>query len=220
MVRSMAKNPIVFAMANPDPEITYPDAKAARTDVIMATGRSDYPNQVNNVLGLPLHLPRRPRRARHGHQRRDEDGAPAAPSPPWRRSRCPRTSPRPTAARSSSSGPSTSSPSPSTRASCVWEASAVAKAACDTGVAKQPITDWDGYRAKPRGHDQQEPGGHAHHRRPRPGRRPSAWSSPRARTRRWSRRPGVLVEDGLAKPILLGDPDGHRVQGQARRAST
>ncbi|MEE9190169.1 MAG: NADP-dependent malic enzyme [Candidatus Neomarinimicrobiota bacterium] len=54
MVKSMAKNPIVFAMANPDPEITYPEAKAARSDVIMATGRSDYPNQVNNVLGFPF----------------------------------------------------------------------------------------------------------------------------------------------------------------------
>jgi malate dehydrogenase (oxaloacetate-decarboxylating)(NADP+) len=53
MVKSMAKNPIVFAMANPDPEITYEAAKAARKDVIMATGRSDYPNQVNNVLGFP-----------------------------------------------------------------------------------------------------------------------------------------------------------------------
>ncbi|MFV1962592.1 MAG: malic enzyme-like NAD(P)-binding protein, partial [Acidimicrobiia bacterium] len=53
MVRSMADRPIVFALANPDPEITYPDAKAARDDVVMATGRSDYPNQVNNVLGFP-----------------------------------------------------------------------------------------------------------------------------------------------------------------------
>ena len=53
MVRSMANDPIVFALANPDPEISYPDAKAARSDVIMATGRSDYPNQVNNVLGFP-----------------------------------------------------------------------------------------------------------------------------------------------------------------------
>jgi malate dehydrogenase (oxaloacetate-decarboxylating)(NADP+) len=53
MVKSMAKNPIVFAMANPDPEISYEDATAARKDVIMATGRSDYPNQVNNVLGFP-----------------------------------------------------------------------------------------------------------------------------------------------------------------------
>lgn len=55
MVRSMADNPIVFAMANPDPEIGYNEAKAARDDtVIMATGRSDYPNQVNNVLGFPF----------------------------------------------------------------------------------------------------------------------------------------------------------------------
>jgi len=54
MVQSMAADPIVFALANPDPEITYPDAKAARDDVIMATGRSDYPNQVNNVLGFPF----------------------------------------------------------------------------------------------------------------------------------------------------------------------
>jgi malate dehydrogenase (oxaloacetate-decarboxylating)(NADP+) len=54
MIQSMAKNPIVFALANPDPEIEYPDAMAARDDVIMVTGRSDYPNQVNNVLGFPF----------------------------------------------------------------------------------------------------------------------------------------------------------------------
>jgi malate dehydrogenase (oxaloacetate-decarboxylating)(NADP+) len=53
MVRSMAASPIIFAMANPDPEITPEDAKAVRSDVIVATGRSDYPNQVNNVLGFP-----------------------------------------------------------------------------------------------------------------------------------------------------------------------
>ncbi|WP_324715737.1 NADP-dependent malic enzyme [Carboxydochorda subterranea] len=54
MVRSMAERPIVFALANPDPEIPYDEAKAARPDVIVATGRSDYPNQVNNVLGFPF----------------------------------------------------------------------------------------------------------------------------------------------------------------------
>ncbi|HWB89327.1 MAG TPA: NADP-dependent malic enzyme [Acidimicrobiia bacterium] len=54
MVRSMADDPIVFALANPDPEITYPDALEARGDILMATGRSDYPNQVNNVLGFPF----------------------------------------------------------------------------------------------------------------------------------------------------------------------
>ncbi|MGI8908100.1 MAG: NADP-dependent malic enzyme [Candidatus Sumerlaeaceae bacterium] len=54
MIASMAKTPIVFALANPDPEISYEDAKAARPDAIVATGRSDYPNQVNNVLGFPF----------------------------------------------------------------------------------------------------------------------------------------------------------------------
>src|SRR5207342_1993150 len=53
MVRSMADNPIIFAMANPDPEITPEEVSEIRTDAIMATGRSDYPNQVNNVLGFP-----------------------------------------------------------------------------------------------------------------------------------------------------------------------
>ncbi|MGL6022232.1 MAG: phosphate acyltransferase, partial [Chitinophagaceae bacterium] len=53
MIKSMPACPIVFAMANPDPEISYPDAIEARKDIIMATGRSDYPNQVNNVLGFP-----------------------------------------------------------------------------------------------------------------------------------------------------------------------
>lgn len=53
-VRAMAKNPVVFALANPDPEITYESATSARNDVIMATGRSDYPNQVNNALGFPF----------------------------------------------------------------------------------------------------------------------------------------------------------------------
>ena len=54
MVKAMGKHPVIFAMANPDPEITYDDAKAARPDAIMGTGRSDFPNQVNNVSGFPF----------------------------------------------------------------------------------------------------------------------------------------------------------------------
>jgi len=54
MVKSMADKPVIFAMANPDPEITPPEVKSVRADAIMATGRSDYPNQVNNVLGFPF----------------------------------------------------------------------------------------------------------------------------------------------------------------------
>ena len=55
MVQSMAANPIVFALANPDPEIAYDEAMVSREDVIMATGRSDHPNQVNNVR-IPVHI--------------------------------------------------------------------------------------------------------------------------------------------------------------------
>src|SRR6185369_6433554 len=54
MVKGMAPNPIIFALANPDPEISYDAALAARPDAIVATGRSDFPNQVNNVLGFPF----------------------------------------------------------------------------------------------------------------------------------------------------------------------
>src|SRR5439155_18916358 len=54
MLQSMAPNPIIFALANPDPEVSYEVATAARPDAIVATGRSDYPNQVNNVLGFPF----------------------------------------------------------------------------------------------------------------------------------------------------------------------
>ena len=68
----MAKNPIIFAMANPDPEISYEEAHAARPDVIMATGRSDYPNQVNNVLGFPFIFRGALDCRRHPDQRGDE----------------------------------------------------------------------------------------------------------------------------------------------------
>ena len=74
MVKTMAKRPIIFALANPDPEIGYLEAKEARPDAIVATGRSDYPNQVNNVLGFPFIFRGRSRRARPAHQRGDEAG--------------------------------------------------------------------------------------------------------------------------------------------------
>ncbi|MEZ4639553.1 MAG: hypothetical protein R2856_32100 [Caldilineaceae bacterium] len=68
MVRSMAASPIVFAMANPDPKSPTTTPSPPLATVIMGTGRSDYPNQVNNGNRLPLHLPRRDGRARSGHQ--------------------------------------------------------------------------------------------------------------------------------------------------------
>ena len=56
MVKKMAKNPIIFACANPDPEITPEEVESVRSDAIIATGRSDYPNQVNNLIGFRLHI--------------------------------------------------------------------------------------------------------------------------------------------------------------------
>ena len=73
MVRSMADKPIIFAMANPDPEVTPEEVRAVRSDAIIATGRSGYPNQVNNVLGFPYIFPRCARRARLDNQRCNEN---------------------------------------------------------------------------------------------------------------------------------------------------
>jgi malate dehydrogenase (oxaloacetate-decarboxylating)(NADP+) len=81
--------PIIFALANPDPEIDYHAAKAARPDAIVATGRSDFPNQVNNVLGFPLYFPRCPGRAGHRDQRRNESGGRARPGRHWPARTCP-----------------------------------------------------------------------------------------------------------------------------------
>ena len=74
MVASMAKRPIIFALANPDPEVTPEEVAEVRNDAIVATGRSDYPNQVNNVLRVPVPVPWRPGRPGQGHQRGDDAG--------------------------------------------------------------------------------------------------------------------------------------------------
>ena len=95
-------------MANPDPEITPEEAKAVRPDAIVATGRSDYPNQVNNVLGFPyIFRGALDVRATH-HQRSDEDRRRAKRSPHWRARMCPTKSPPPIAARVRSMAPTTS----------------------------------------------------------------------------------------------------------------
>ena len=118
MVRKMAANPIIFAMANPDPEITPEEAHAVRGDVIIATGRSDYPNQVNNVLGFPfIFRGALDVRATH-HQRGDEEGGGLAPWPNWPARNAPIRSAAPTATSSSPSAATTSSRSRSTRGPC------------------------------------------------------------------------------------------------------
>ena len=108
MVKSMRKAPIIFAMANPDPEITPEDVKAVRARCHRRHGRSDYPNQVNNVLGFPyIFRGALDVRATH-HQRRDEDRRRRTPSPNWRARMCPTKSPPPIAARARSMAPTTS----------------------------------------------------------------------------------------------------------------
>ncbi len=93
-VRSMGRDPILFAMANPDPEITYEEACAARTDIIFGTGRSDYPNQVNNVLGFPFIFRGALRCTRPYHQHGDETGRGTCPGGAGQRRRTRRGDPR------------------------------------------------------------------------------------------------------------------------------
>jgi len=145
MVRSMADDPIVFAMANPDPEITYPDAIDARSDVIMATGRSDYPNQVNNVLGFPFIF----RGALDVHARTINEEmkiAAAHALAALAKEDVPDLVCHAYGVDRIEYGRKYLIPKPCDPRVLLWEAVAVAKAACETGVARHPITDFEQYR--------------------------------------------------------------------------
>ncbi|MFZ9186245.1 MAG: NADP-dependent malic enzyme [Holophagaceae bacterium] len=145
MVKSMAPNPIVFALANPDPEIDYPVAKAARPDLIMATGRSDYPNQVNNVLGFPFIF----RGALDVQAREINESmklAAAKALAALAREEVPDSVSRAYAGQAFSFGPEYIIPKPFDTRVLLWVAPAVAKAAMDSGVARNPIHDFDRYR--------------------------------------------------------------------------
>lgn len=145
MLQSMNSDPIVFAMANPDPEITYEDAKAAREDVIMATGRSDYPNQINNVLGFPFIF----RGALDVRASRiTENMKMAAAKALAELAHEPITEEVRTAygGKNFTFGRDYIVPKPFDPRVIEYEAVAVAKAACEDGVASAPITDWAAYR--------------------------------------------------------------------------
>ena len=145
MLKSMAANPIVFAMANPDPEIPYPLAVATRKDVIMATGRSDYPNQVNNVLGFPF-IFRGALDVRSKAINNEMKMAASHALAKLAKEDVPEAVLKAYGVNSMSFGREYLIPKPFDPRVLTWEAPAVAKAACDTGVARKPITDWDGYR--------------------------------------------------------------------------
>ncbi|MBI5503276.1 MAG: malate dehydrogenase [Deltaproteobacteria bacterium] len=145
MVQSMAKNPIVFALANPDPEIRYEDARAARPDVIMATGRSDYPNQVNNVLGFPF-LFRGALDVRATSINEAMKVAAAAALADLAKQNVPSAVLRVYGVKKLKFGPDYLIPKPFDPRVLTSEALAVAKAAVESGVARRPIADWDAYR--------------------------------------------------------------------------
>ncbi len=145
MVRSMADNPIVFAMANPDPEITYDDAIAARPDVIMATGRSDYPNQVNNVLGFPF-IFRGALDVRASAINDDMKIAACMALANLAKEDVPESVIRAYGGKRIEFGRDYIIPKPFDPRVLLWEAPAVARAAIETGVARQPIGDFEAYR--------------------------------------------------------------------------
>ncbi len=144
MVKSMAVNPIVFACANPDPEISYHDAMAARDDVIMATGRSDFPNQVNNVLGFPYIFrgaldvratginEEMKLAAVHALSNLAKENVPIEVTIAYGETNI-------------AFGRDYIIPKPLDYRLITHVAPAVAKAAIESGVAREPITDWDAY---------------------------------------------------------------------------
>ncbi|QQR79408.1 MAG: malate dehydrogenase [Deltaproteobacteria bacterium] len=145
MLKSMAKNPIVFAMANPDPEITYHDAKEARSDVIMATGRSDYPNQVNNVLGFPFIF--RGTLDVGATKINEQMKLAAAQSlAALTREDIPEEVCRAYGNAKLSYGPDYIIPKPLDPRVLLWEAPAVAEAAIKSGVAQRPYSSKEAYR--------------------------------------------------------------------------
>ncbi|MGB9702667.1 MAG: NADP-dependent malic enzyme [Candidatus Kapaibacteriota bacterium] len=147
MVQSMNENPIIFAMANPDPEITYEDALAARSDVIMATGRSDYPNQVNNVLGFPFIF----RGALDVHAtsiNEEMKKAAAYALANLAREDVPESVKQAYGGIDIKFGREYIIPKPFDPRVLTWVAPAVAKAAMETGVARSPIKDFDAYRTQ------------------------------------------------------------------------
>lgn len=148
MVRSMNSNPIVFACANPNPEITYEEAMASRSDIIFGTGRSDYPNQVNNVLAFP-YIFRGALDVRAKAINEEMKHAAARAIAGVARLEVPEEIKQNYKLREDISfGRDYLLPKPSDKRLLVEVSTAVAKAACESGVARRPITDWEAYKSK------------------------------------------------------------------------
>ncbi|RZK82162.1 MAG: NADP-dependent malic enzyme [Pedobacter sp.] len=144
MLKSMAKNPIVFAMANPDPEIAYELAISARKDIIMATGRSDYPNQVNNVLGFP-YIFRGALDVRATGINEEMKIAAVKAIAELAKKSVPEAVNMAYNEKNIKFGKDYIIPKPMDMRLMTNVSTAVAKAAIDSGVARKIITDWDAY---------------------------------------------------------------------------
>ncbi|HUA16748.1 MAG TPA: NADP-dependent malic enzyme [Verrucomicrobiae bacterium] len=211
MVCSMAHDPVVFAMANPDPEITYDEAKACRSDVIIATGRSDYPNQVNNVLGFPF-IFRGALDVRATAINEDMKLAATRALANLAKEDVPDSVCRAYGVERLQFGREYLIPKPFDPRVLLWEATAVAEAAMRSGVAQEPV-DLDAYR------DQLERRlGKAYevsrtmiHKAQA---NPKQVVFPEGDNEKILRACHVLVEEKIAKPILLGDET--RIQNRAR----
>lgn len=145
MIKSMAKDPVVFALANPDPEITYEDATSARDDIVMATGRSDYPNQVNNVLGFPF-IFRGALDVRANKINEEMKMAATLALADLAKEKVPELVLRAYEGEEFSFGRHYIIPKPFDPRVLWHVAPAIAKAAMDTGVARTNIEDWDAYK--------------------------------------------------------------------------
>ena len=145
MVRSMADRPIIFALANPVPEISYEDAKAARPDVLMSTGRTDYPNQINNVIGFPYIFRGALDTAAKAINEEMKMAAARAIADLARRP-VPDIVNRAYHVRNFTFGPDYFIPKPVDPRLITEVSMAVAKAAIESGVARREITDWKAYR--------------------------------------------------------------------------
>ncbi len=201
VIASMAPNPIVFAMANPDPEITYDEAKAVRDDIIMATGRSDFPNQVNNVLGFPFIF----RGALDVHATTiNEDMKLAATHAlaSLAKEDVPDSVCRAYGVGRLKFGRDYIIPKPFDPRVLVWEAMAVAKAAMETGVAQNPV-DLAEYRERlesrlGKAHEMMRSMIHKAQANPK------RVVFPEGNHEKILRACHVLLEEKIAVPILLG----------------
>ncbi|MGB4723674.1 MAG: NADP-dependent malic enzyme [Sediminibacterium sp.] len=204
MVKSMAKNPIVFAMANPDPEISYEDATAVRKDIIMATGRTDYPNQVNNVLGFP-YIFRGALDVRATKINEAMKLAAVKALAELAKTAVPDIVNLAYNQSSMSFGPEYIIPKPLDPRLLSTVAPAVAKAAVESGVAQKPIQNWDAYTLqlnKRLGLDNQLIRVIGNKAR----RDPKRLVFAEADNQKVLKAASIIYDDGIAYPILLGDP--------------